>query len=326
VSTVDWIGLVAVVVGAWGIPAVGMRMLVPSLETSARTDLNYRGRPVFLGLGIVWVFWAIGVYAFAFVTVGVLEPLEIGIVTQVIPLLLIFLFGLIDDSFGAVGQKGLRGHLRALAHGHLTTGALKLIGITLAALWASGYAMASRSIGGGWTTFAYFVGLLAGTVLIAGAANLLNLLDRRPGRALKGYGLLVGLAWAIMLVSTATRAERSFSWIALAGLAVVFAGPALAVWRYDIGERGMLGDAGANPAGALAGVALAVALPLWGIVVAALVVVVLNIISERVSFSQVIEANRVLRWLDGLGRSPGDGAMADATVSDDLPRNDGNDG
>lgn len=322
------IGLGAVVLGAWVVPAVGMRLLVPSLESSARTSSNYRGRRVFLGLGIVWVFWAIGISIFSLVTGGMqgLQALQLGIVAQVIPILLVFLFGLIDDSFGAMGEKGLRGHLRALVRGRLTTGALKLVGITFAALWASGYVMASRTVDAGWTTTAYIVGLLAGTVLIAGAANLLNLLDLRPGRALKSYGLLAGLAWLIMLVSATARVEGSYSWMGLVVLAVVFAGPALAVWRYDIGERGMLGDAGANPAGALAGVALAVALPLWGIVVAAVAVVVLNIISERVSFSQVIGANRVLRWLDALGRLPGDGVIADATVSDDLPRHDENDG
>jgi len=34
---------------------------------------------------------------------------------------------------------------------------------------------------------------------------------------------------------------------------IVLLGPVAAVWRYDLGERAMLGDAGANAAGALAG-------------------------------------------------------------------------
>ncbi len=322
------LGLGAVVLGAWVIPTFGMRLLAPSLESSARTSSNYRGRPVFLGLGIVWVFWTIGISVFSLVTDRSqgLQPLQLGIVAQGIPVLLVFLFGLIDDSFGAMGEKGLRGHLRALARGRLTTGALKLVGITFAALWASGYVMASRTVSTGWTTTSRIVGLLAGTVLIAGAANLLNLLDLRPGRALKSYGLLALLAWLVMLVSTMARVDGSFSWIGLVALAVVFAGPALAVWRYDIGERGMLGDAGANPAGALAGVALAVALPLWGVVVAALAVVALNIISERVSFSQVIAGNRVLSWFDGLGRLPDDEPPSEAGPSNASPRHDENDG
>ncbi len=80
-------------------------------------------------------------------------------------------------------------------------------------------------------------------------------------------------------------------------------GPVAAVWRYDVGERGMLGDAGANPMGAVAGMLIVAGLPAWGVVVYFAVMLALNLASERYSFSRLIESNAVLGRLDMLGRS-----------------------
>jgi hypothetical protein len=70
----------------------------------------------------------------------------------------------------------------------------------------------------------------------------------------------------------------------------------------DLGERVMLGDCGANALGALLGLRLA-ALPGRGSRAALLgAVVALTLASEKVSFTQVIEATPGLRELDRLGR------------------------
>ena len=71
----------------------------------------------------------------------------------------------------------------------------------------------------------------------------------------------------------------------------------------------MLGDAGANAAGALAGYMLASSQGIVGLGIAAVFLIVLNAASERVSYSEVIGSSRILRWLDGLGR--GDGGVFD---------------
>ena len=81
-------------------------------------------------------------------------------------------------------------------------------------------------------------------------------------------------------------------------------GAALAVLPADLAERVMLGDCGANSAGALLGLRLA-ALPERGARAVLLgAVVALNLASEKVSFTRVIEATPVLRELDRLGRRP----------------------
>ena len=84
------------------------------------------------------------------------------------------------------GTKGLRGHLGALAEGRVTTGAVKLLGITAASLFAGTVlADARRRATGSSTPFAATaLDAVTSGALVAGTANLLNLLDLRPGRAL----------------------------------------------------------------------------------------------------------------------------------------------
>ena len=72
----------------------------------------------------------------------------------------------------------------------------------------------------------------------------------------------------------------------------------------------MLGDAGANLLGFTAGIGLYLSLPAWGIAVAALVVVGLNVLAETVSLTRLIEAAPPLRWFDRLGRMRSDGPSA----------------
>lgn len=273
-----------------------------------------------------------------------------------LPLLLVagaYAFGLVDDAFGDAGARGFRGHLDALREGRLTTGALKLFGIgALAIVMGAGAifqaersallvpmlrqpALVAVAFAGAWALAA---------LVIALSANFVNLTDLRPGRALKVYTLLALLgvlatawrlwysgagAWGLMGVS---RPGPGAPLWALAGallLAVSLLGPVLAVWRYDLGERAMLGDAGSNAMGALAGYVLASNLPLWLLAVAAALLIALNLASERVSFSRVIEATPLLRWIDGLGRlqtDRPDGGTADGDAGNLVEKGEGRKG
>ena len=126
------------------------------------------------------------------------------------------------------------------------------------------------------------------TGLVAGTANLLNLLDLRPGRAAK----------AGALAAAATLGGPA------GGLVAGPLGATLAVLPADLGERVMLGDAGANPLGALLGLRLAAVDGRGARAALLAAVVALNLASERVSFTEVIEASPGLRELDRLGRRP----------------------
>jgi UDP-GlcNAc:undecaprenyl-phosphate GlcNAc-1-phosphate transferase len=291
------------IVGALIVPWLAMRALVPTLESSGRgLAENYRGRLVVVGLGLVWIIWVLAlltvsfidsVYASIFSAEGV--PIFSEFAIDGLPFLLVlgaFALGMADDVFGSAADKGFRGHLSALLHGRLTTGALKLFGIGLLAAFSLAPDLGSVDI-----PIWIVVGEWALQVLaIALTANLLNLTDLRPGRALKVYSLLSVIGCVLIGLSS--------GWSMVPLLALVCLGPVIAVWGFDLGERGMLGDAGANAAGVLVGWVLANALVAWWWSLAAYVVVVLalNLASERVSFSGVIDKTPFLHWIDGLGR------------------------
>ena len=64
----------------------------------------------------------------------------------------------------------------------------------------------------------------------------------------------------------------------------------------------MLGDSGSNLLGFTLGLCAYVVLPAWGIELAALAAVGLNVVADTVGFSTVIGRNAVLGRIDGLGR------------------------
>jgi UDP-N-acetylmuramyl pentapeptide phosphotransferase/UDP-N-acetylglucosamine-1-phosphate transferase len=132
--------------------------------------------------------------------------------------------------------------------------------------------------------------LLADSALVALAANLANLLDRAPGRVTKS-GLV---AFGVLLVATGMSHE-------LAGVAVIVGGAAGLLWP-DLRERLMLGDAGANALGAVLGLGAVVACAPDTRTVLLMFVIALNLLSEVVSFSRVIDQVPPLRMLDRLGR------------------------
>ena len=131
--------------------------------------------------------------------------------------------------------------------------------------------------------------VFADGLLIAGSANLVNLFDLRPGRALK-----VGLLAAAALAATGAPP-------ALLGS---IAGMAAAALPDDLAERTMLGDCGANALGTALGCAAVVG-GHPGVRVGGLgLVVSLTLLSERVSFSALIAGCRPLAALDALGARP----------------------
>ena len=192
--------------------------------------------------------------------------------------------GALDDLAGATDVKGLRGHLGALRHGQVTTGTLKLLGLAATGLVAGGLARKGR---GGVVD-----AVLAGGV-VAGSANLTNLFDLRPGRASKVF---LGSS-AVPLLRPSRSPGDGFGDI-VAGPA----GAAAALLGDDLGERSMLGDTGANALGAAWGVGAAASMTRSQLATTLAAVAAMTVLSERVSFSGIIEQTPPLRYLDRLGR------------------------
>lgn len=275
------------------IPFVAMGLLVRSLKVSAPKVKNYRGKAVFNGLGIVWFIWLISYWVGGHI-LGALHfelPLWIIYFAQLFPLIAgACAFGLLDDWVGDHKAKGFRGHLRALTKGVLTTGGLKMLSIGVLSFIT---AISMYGLG-----ISFIPRVVLATCTIALMANFINLFDLRPGRAGKMY--VLGLVLAIL--SMAFGGVLHLNGFVLAAVALAGLGPLLAVWRFDLGERGMLGDAGANSMGAFLGFLLATSLPLWGLALLVVALFALNIASEYVSFSSLIERTTVLRVIDNWGR------------------------
>jgi UDP-GlcNAc:undecaprenyl-phosphate/decaprenyl-phosphate GlcNAc-1-phosphate transferase len=188
--------------------------------------------------------------------------------------------GAYDDLYGTTQAKGLRGHLRALRSGELTSGTIKVLGVGCSAATAA--ALIQRGRPGCPKPMCRVLDGLVDTALIAATANLINLFDLRPGRAAK----------VVILLGTG-----------LFGFGAAPAvGAAAGSLPTDLAARSMLGDCGANALGAAAGTAAAQSLPRRFRLLALGAVVALNLASERVSFTEVIEGTPLLRRLDQLGR------------------------
>ncbi len=200
------------------------------------------------------------------------------------------LFGAVDDLHESGKSKGLRGHLGELAQGRVTTGGLKVLGIGGTGLLAAALATPPRGPGSAQPQAGAggLVDLLVNGAVIAGSANLVNLFDLRPGRALK------------VVLLTAPLAGRSPA----GRLVSVACGTAAGLLRPDLAEQSMLGDTGANAAGALLGTAAVAGLGRRGRVLTLLALAGLTLASERVSFTKVIARTPVLREFDALGRRP----------------------
>jgi UDP-GlcNAc:undecaprenyl-phosphate/decaprenyl-phosphate GlcNAc-1-phosphate transferase len=203
-------------------------------------------------------------------------------VARVLVLLAVFGFaglGFVDDVLGGDAERGWRAHLRALAAGRLSAGGFKLIGggfLALALASASGSAGLGR--------------LAADGALIALAANLGNAFDRAPGRTIK----VSVVAW----VPLALVSGNGSVGVALAPAM----GAALGLLPDDLGERLMLGDAGANALGAALGVGAVLTLGPGVRLGLMVVLAALNLAAELTSFSRLIDRTPPLRRLDRLGR------------------------
>lgn len=250
------------------------------------TRTNHRGEPVSLLAGPAT--------AAGLLIAGIVgAPSPRGALATTIATATGAVFGVIDDleEDTAERTKGLRGHLGALAHGRVTTGGLKVLGIGAGSLVAAAVATPTRRVDGSRRSAAgWLFDVATSGALVAASANLVNLLDLRPGRALKAAGL------AAVPVALAGGAG--------AGVAASIVGVAVAGLESDLDERDMLGDGGANALGAALGAVVVLDAPRPVRLALLAGVIGLTLASEKVSFTEVIASTPGLRELDAWGRRP----------------------
>jgi UDP-GlcNAc:undecaprenyl-phosphate GlcNAc-1-phosphate transferase len=269
--------------------------LLRTLTEGGHTRANYRERLLAFPFGVLIVAAAL----IALIPLVLLQRLAGAKVfhPEVLPIALYVLgvatLGLIDDTLGEARpcsrggaldapsgplRRGWRGHGRAALHGELSTGTLKAVGSLGLALFAMNFEGLSKPR---W--------LLAVGVLVL-ATNVFNLLDLRPGRAIKAFVLLGA---GLTLGSLDARPLWSLG---------LFAAPALVAGLYDLRERAMLGDTGSNLLGALAGLWLVLTLSGTGQLIALALLVAITLYGELRSISGFVERTPGLRALDSFGR------------------------
>jgi UDP-N-acetylmuramyl pentapeptide phosphotransferase/UDP-N-acetylglucosamine-1-phosphate transferase len=255
--------------------------LVGCLKQAGCVVANYRGlevpRPA--GLGVVA---GVCAGALAGAVSASLSGVRMEGVTLLSPIALCLgmaAAGILDDLAGSAEHRGFSGHIGALMRGRLTTGAVKLL---TAVLVCAAVALAGRPGGG----VAAAARVAIDTLALAASANAINLLDTRPGRAVKG---------ALALLTGVVAAGGGVWAAALA------AGAALGYVGFDLREQGMLGDAGSNPLGALVGLAALQLEAVWFWLFLT-VVIGLNLASEFASIGKLIETCPPLAAIDRLGR------------------------
>lgn len=186
--------------------------------------------------------------------------------------------GYIDDTASSP-SKGISGHMRSLFNGNLTSGTIKaMVGISVSLI---------ISLSGNYSIMHTVLNFL----LICLMQNFINLMDLRPGRAIKAYMILSVISSMFIASSTLYLSINS-------GILLSF----VFYLKYEINEVCMMGDAGSNALGIFMGIACAssgsIAFKLFMVIFLALA----HIYSEFASISSLIDRVPALKILDMMGR------------------------
>lgn len=260
---------------AFIIEGLVLYLLIPMLAGAGSVGRNYRGEEIPVSAGISFPMTLLAVYLLYLLfhrDVPGHQVLLLGVTA-------ISFLGLVDDMLGRRDTTGLKGHLGALMKGRLTTGGLKALGGGVVSLYLAAFISAD------WGN------IILNTFLIALTTNFMNLLDLRPGRAIKG-SLFLG----IILVAAA---YRDINWMLLLPLW----GAVLYYFPTDLKARAMMGDAGSNVLGLSMGFWAATFLPLSFRAGLLVLLIAVHWYTEHYSLTETIERVKVLRVVDQLGRN-----------------------
>ena len=187
------------------------------------------------------------------------------------------LVGILDDIIGNRDVSGLKGHFKSLFKGTLTTGGFKalfggFVGIAISVA-------ISKNI----------VDIGINTLIIALSTNLMNLLDLRPGRAIKVYLVII-----LTLFFTLIGYPK--------GLILILLPSVLVYFKEDIKAKAMMGDTGSNVLGISIGILIAIGYARLIRLAWLIFLIFIHILTEKYSLTKIIENNKVLNFIDKLGR------------------------
>lgn len=262
---------------AYGVAKFLLPSVLKLISEAGFVRPNFRGDSIPVGAGFLFFLSALlptGLLLFIqpehYRTTGFIYLFVLGSMT---------LLGMADDVFGSRADSGLKGHIKKMLRGELTTGGLKLAAGGLMSL------AVAVAISHGWQQ------VIINTLVIALSVNAINLLDLRPGRA--GKGFLLG----VMLLFLGGWPAGDLIW------AVITAGALLAYLPTDLRAGAMMGDTGSNALGASIGITSVLVLPEAVKIGYLFFLIVFHLFTEKYSLTKVIEKNKMLNYLDQLGRN-----------------------
>lgn len=237
---------------------------------------NYKKDMIPVSMGIVFLpMLIINAIILAYFTTNFKDMLHIFIF--LFGLVSMFFAGILDDIIGNRDVSGLKGHFKSLLNGKLTTGGFKalfggFIGLVISIA-------ISKNI----------YDIVINTLIIALSTNLMNLLDLRPGRAIKGYLLI-----SIVLLFTLGEYTRNL-------LLLIFPN-VIAYFNQDLKAKAMMGDTGSNVLGISIGILFVMGYPLKVRLIWLAFLIFIHILTEKYSLTKIIENNKFLNFIDKLGR------------------------
>lgn len=250
---------------------------------------NYKNEMIPVGMGIVFLpMIIINSIILGFVTLNNIwfvssSNYNLNIVwllclaLYIFSMMAMFFAGALDDLIGNRNVSGLKGHFKSLFKGELTTGGFKALFGGFVGLVVS--VCISSSI----------VDIIVNTLIIALSTNLMNLFDLRPGRAIKAYLVIM-----IPIYITLTGYTKVFPLLILPNV--------LAYFNTDLKARGMMGDTGSNVLGISIGVLMALGYGIKVRLAWLVFLILMHLITEKFSLTKILEKNRVLKFIDNLGR------------------------
>ena len=234
---------------------------------------NYKGETIPVSIGIVFLPMII-----INSTIIMYHTRDSRIYVYLLGICAMAFIGIVDDLIGDREVSGLKGHFKSLLKGKLTTGGFKALFGGLVAL------LISVSI------TSNIVDIIINTLIIALFTNFINLLDLRPGRAIKGY-ISISI---VMMISI----SEYFSKLLL----VLVVSNVLGYFNWDLKARSMMGDAGSNLLGISLGIICTMNYDFKIRLLILTSLILIHIITEKFSLTKIIENNKLLNYIDKLGR------------------------
>lgn len=253
---------------------IGSPVILKVLIKSNTLSPNYRGEKIPFCMGLLFVF----VQAITMLTVFIALKDHIEILYYIISIVFIGLVGFMDDLIGEKNIKGLKGHIISFIKGDYTTGGIKAGSGFIISLFVS--ILISDSI----------LDIIVNIFVIALFTNYSNIFDLRPGRSIKAF-----IFASVFLLITKNANDYDYIIYSFYGILLIY-------FPKDLKAKAMMGDVGSNVLGITLGIycALSESLPVKAVYL--LILIIIHIIAERYSFSRIIDNNKILKFIDNLGR------------------------